>query len=62
MEIIKSTEYKPQPVKGGYTDRVLKIDLDNNEINILKLPPDYKHKYIGGRGYALKIISIEFLR
>ena len=56
MEISKTFDYKPQAVEGGYTDRILNINLDKNEINILELPPDYKHKYIGGRGYALKII------
>lgn len=56
MEISKTFDYKPQSVNGGYTDRILNINLDTNEINILELPPDYKHKYIGGRGYALKII------
>lgn len=56
MEIIKTFNYKPQAVEGGYTDRILNINLDTNEIKILELPPYYKHKYIGGRGYALKII------
>ena len=56
MEIKKTFDYTPRTVEGGYTDRILNVNLDTNEINILKLPPDYKHKYIGGRGYALKII------
>jgi len=30
--------------------------LSTREITIQKLPPDFKSKYIGGRGYALKLI------
>jgi aldehyde:ferredoxin oxidoreductase len=56
MEILKSITYKPTPIKGGYTDRILEVDLDSHAISILKLSPDFKHKYVGGRGYALKMI------
>ncbi len=56
MEILKQINYKPARVAGGYTDRVLRIDLSRREINIEKMPPDFKTKYIGGRGYALKFI------
>lgn len=56
MEILKQIKYKPARVAGGYTDRVLRIDLASREIRIEKLSPDFKAKYIGGRGYALKFI------
>jgi aldehyde:ferredoxin oxidoreductase len=56
MKILHQIEYKPAKVIGGYTDRILRIDLSQPEITIQKLPPDFKNKYIGGRGYALKLI------
>ncbi|MEJ2740490.1 MAG: aldehyde ferredoxin oxidoreductase N-terminal domain-containing protein, partial [Dehalococcoidia bacterium] len=56
MEIIEQVTYKPAAVTGGYTDRVLNIDLSSRKITVRELPDDFKHKYVGGRGYALKII------
>ncbi|UCH50490.1 MAG: aldehyde:ferredoxin oxidoreductase [Chloroflexota bacterium] len=56
MKILRQIEYKPARVVGGYTDRILRVDLGKQEITIQELPPDFKNKYIGGRGYALKLI------
>ncbi|MFC1525720.1 aldehyde ferredoxin oxidoreductase C-terminal domain-containing protein [Candidatus Latescibacterota bacterium] len=56
MEIMRRTTYTPAPVAGGYTDRILWVDLSANEISVQQLAPDFKEKYIGGRGYAIKLI------
>ncbi len=48
--------YQPASIIGGYTDRILRINLDKGEISIQELPPDFKTMYTGGRGYALKLI------
>ena len=56
MKIIKQFNYQPAAVVGGYTDRILRIDLCSREIKIQELPPDFKAKYTGGRGYAIKLI------
>jgi len=56
MKIIRSKQYKPAPVRGGYADQILKVDLSSKTISIMKSPADFKEKYIGGRGYALKLI------
>ena len=56
MDTISQDEYTPARVIGGYTDRILTIDLDNGKISIRELPAEYKHKYIGGRGYAMELI------
>jgi aldehyde:ferredoxin oxidoreductase len=56
MKILHQIEYKPARVVGGCTDRILRVDLTKPEITIQELPPDFKNKYIGGRGYALKLI------
>jgi aldehyde:ferredoxin oxidoreductase len=56
--MVKTRELNYQPVRviGGYTDRILRINLDKGDVSIQELPPDFKTKYIGGRGYALKLI------
>ena len=56
MEILKQISYTPARVAGGYTDRILRVDLSRREISIEELAPDFKDKYTGGRGYALKLI------
>ncbi len=56
MKILQQIEYEPARVSGGYTDRILRVDLGKTEITIEELPPDFKEKYIGGRGYTLKLI------
>ena len=56
MKILESIKYDPPPVKAGYTDYILQVDLGAQSISTLKLSPDFKDKYTGGRGYALKLI------
>jgi len=56
VNILRQIKYEPARVVGGYTDRILRVDLGKQEIAIPELPPDFKNKYIGGRGYALKLI------
>lgn len=56
MNVINSFEYQPPVIKAGYTDHILKVDLDSYTITLMNLPSDFKDRYIGGRGYALKLI------
>ena len=56
MEILRQTHYTPAPVSGGYTDRILRIDLGTHSTEIQELDPGFKQQYIGGRGYAIKLI------
>jgi aldehyde:ferredoxin oxidoreductase len=56
MKILQQIKYQPAKVVGGYTDRILRVNLGTGEIKIQELPPDFKGKYTGGRGYALKLI------
>jgi len=55
-KILSSMQYKPYPVQGGYSDRILEIDLGVPEISVMEVPSEFKKNYIGGRGYALKLI------
>ncbi len=56
MDILHQISYDPAKVAGGYTDRILRIDLSRTQITVQELPPDFKNMYIGGRGYCLKLI------
>ena len=56
MKTLKSLKYRPNSITRGYTDKILQVDLSSRQISLLSLPPDFKDKYIGGRGYALKYI------
>ncbi|MBU2549910.1 MAG: aldehyde:ferredoxin oxidoreductase [Proteobacteria bacterium] len=56
MESFQSLEYSPQPVRAGYTDRILRLDLGARSISLMEVPESFKRQFIGGRGYALKLI------
>jgi aldehyde:ferredoxin oxidoreductase len=56
MKILQQIKYQPARVVGGYTDRILRVNLGTRKITIQELPADFKDKYTGGRGYALKLI------
>jgi len=56
MKILQQIKYQPARVVGGYTDRILRVNLSTRKITIQELPSDFKDKYTGGRGYALKLI------
>jgi aldehyde:ferredoxin oxidoreductase len=56
MKIFKSIKYTPFPIQGGYTDRILQVNLNTFTISINAVRAGFKEKYIGGRGYALKLI------
>lgn len=45
--------YELGTVEKGYTDRVLHIDLSNNEVKEQKVDPEIKDKFVGGRGYGM---------
>jgi aldehyde:ferredoxin oxidoreductase len=62
MKVLYQVQYQPAKVVGGYTDRILRVNLSKSEITIQELPADFKRKYTGGRGYALKLIWDETKR
>ena len=53
---ITEVPYTPAEIVRGYTDRILRVDLSDTAIQVEVLPGDFKEKWIGGRGYALKLI------
>jgi len=47
-------------IMGGYTNRILEVDLSTNELSITDLPDSDKKRFIGGSGVAAKIFLDRF--
>ncbi|MFW9849224.1 MAG: aldehyde ferredoxin oxidoreductase family protein [Candidatus Thorarchaeota archaeon] len=46
-------------VKGGYTGKILRVNLTDEKFKIDKLPEDWIRQFIGGDGFAAKILYDE---
>lgn len=55
-KILKEMKYTVKPLFRGYTDKVLYINVGTPDINIKDVPPLMKEKFIGGKGYGLKLL------
>lgn len=53
---LKTQSYEPKDLYRGYTDRVLYINLDDNTVKTKPVPALMKEKFIGGKGYGLKLL------
>ena len=53
---IKEWSYDWVAIDKGYTDKTLYINLSNNELAEKAVPPIMKEKFIGGKGYGLKLL------
>lgn len=50
---LQEFSFKPVPLKQGYANRVLRIDLDRNEITTDSVTRQMKELWIGGKGFDL---------
>jgi aldehyde:ferredoxin oxidoreductase len=55
-KMLKKWSYKWTPLDRGYTDKILYINLSNNEVKVKNVPPQMKEKFIGGKGYGLRLL------
>lgn len=53
---IQSWAYSWTPLEKGYTDKSLYINLSENKIQDKDVPAIMKEKFVGGRGYGLKML------
>ncbi|MFA6653255.1 MAG: aldehyde ferredoxin oxidoreductase N-terminal domain-containing protein [Candidatus Delongbacteria bacterium] len=53
---LKQMPYEPKELYRGYTDRTLYINLDTNDVKIKPVPAQMKEKFIGGKGYGLRLL------
>jgi aldehyde:ferredoxin oxidoreductase len=53
---IKRWDYTWTPLSKGYTDKILYINVGSAEIKEKVVPPLMKEKFIGGKGYGLRLL------
>jgi len=54
--LIKSWDYIWTPLQKGYTDKILYINVGTPEIKEKDVPAVMKEKFIGGKGYGLRLL------
>ncbi len=55
-KIIKEWDYDFTPLYRGYTDKILYVNLSDNTIKEKTVPEEMKEKFIGGKGYGLRLL------
>jgi len=48
--------YELRPIEKGYNDRTLYVNVGTNEIKEKPVPAEMKEKFIGGKGYGLRLL------
>ncbi len=54
--LLKRWDYKWIPLSRGYTDKILYINVGSAEIKEKDVPAIMKEKFIGGKGYGLRLL------
>jgi aldehyde:ferredoxin oxidoreductase len=54
--LLKEWEYQHTPLYRGYTDKILYINVGTKEIKSKDVPAPMKEKFIGGKGYGLRLL------
>lgn len=54
--LLRRWEYRWTPLEKGYTDKILYINVGTNEIRDKDVPLPMKEKFIGGKGYGLRLL------
>ncbi len=55
-KLIKEWKYELRPIEKGYNDRTLYVNVGSNEIKERPVPQQMKEKFIGGKGYGLRLL------
>ena len=55
-QLLKGWDYIWTPLDKGYTDKILHINVGTTEIKDKDVPPIMKEKFIGGKGYGLRLL------
>lgn len=56
LKTIKEWSYKVTPIEKGYTDKILYINVGDKSIKEKDVPPIMKEKFVGGKGYGLRLL------
>ncbi len=55
-KLFKEWNYQWTPLERGYTDKILYINVSDNSIKEKQVPAIMKEKFIGGKGYGLRLL------
>jgi aldehyde:ferredoxin oxidoreductase len=55
-KLLKKWDYKWTPLDKGYTDKILYINVGTKEVKDKDVPAVMKEKFIGGKGYGLRLL------
>ncbi len=55
-KLLKEWKYELRPIEKGYNDRTLYINVGTNEVKEKPVPQEMKEKFIGGKGYGLRLL------
>jgi len=56
QSLLKEWKYEHTPLFRGYTDKTLYINVGTKEIKSKDVPAPMKEKFIGGKGYGLRLL------
>ncbi len=56
QKVLKEWAYTWKALDKGYTDKILYVNVGTGDIREKAVPPLMKEKFIGGRGYGLKLL------
>ena len=56
QKILNEWNYTWTPLDKGYTDKTLYVNVGSGEIKEKAVPPLMKEKFVGGRGYGLRLL------
>jgi aldehyde:ferredoxin oxidoreductase len=54
--LLMKWDYSWTPLDKGYTDKILYINVGTNEVKSKNVPLEMKEKFIGGKGYGLRLL------
>ncbi|MDD2420427.1 MAG: aldehyde ferredoxin oxidoreductase C-terminal domain-containing protein, partial [Bacteroidales bacterium] len=55
-DIIASFPYNWKPMEKGYSDVTLYVNVGTNSMEVRNVAPETKEKFIGGKGYGLRLL------
>lgn len=55
-KLLAEFRYEVTPLDKGYTDKILHLNLSDNIFKIKDVPLEMKEKFIGGKGYGLRLL------
>ena len=55
-QVLAELNYEVVPLEKGYTDKILYINVSDRSFRIKDVDPMMKEKFIGGKGYGLKLL------